>query len=201
MMRVFFTFVIAALLSHFVLNMPLQAQEKRLITGFDGGMMVHTGYLNGTLGPEMIPASGAPFGLGGVARLHLGKHFRIGGEGYVSTLNQRGNGSYVKYGWGGLLADVYIVAGRFQPYAGITLGGGAGTTLLLDEAPTSDWKPVGGTVYNKQGFMVLDPFVGCDFILSASIHLTLKVDWLSCLGKNVTLPSGPRVYLGILFYR
>ena len=49
--------------------------------------------------------------------------------------------------------------------------------------------------------MALDPFVGCDFILGGPVHLTLKVDWLSCLGKNVTLPSGPRVYLGILFYR
>ena len=194
-------FFLTALLFLFVSNMPLQAQEKRVITGFDGGMMIHTGYLNGTLGPGIIPASGAPFGLGGVARLHLGKHFRIGGEGYVSTLNQRGNGSYVKYGWGGLLADVYTVIGRFQPYAGITLGGGAGTTLLLDEAPASAWEPVGGTVYNKQGFMALDPFVGCDLILGGPLHLTIKVDWLNCLGKNVTLPSGPRVYLGILFYR
>lgn len=194
-------FFLTALLFLFVSNMPLQAQEKRVITGFDGGMMIHTGYLNGTLGPGIIPASGAPFGLGGVARLHLGKHFRIGGEGYVSTLNQRGNGSYVKYGWGGLLADVYTVIGRFQPYAGITLGGGAGTTLLLDEAPASAWEPVGGTVYNKQGFMALDPFVGCDLILGGPLHLTIKLDWLNCLGKNVTLPSGPRVYLGILFYR
>ena len=193
--------ILTALLFLFVSNMPLQAQEKRLITGFDGGMMIHTGYLNGTMGPEKIPASGAPFGLGGVARLHLGKHFRIGGEGYVSTLNQRGNGSYVKYGWGGLLADVYTVIGRFQPYAGITLGGGAGTTLLMGKAPEAAWKPVDDTVYNKQGFMALDPFVGCDFILGGPVHLTLKVDWLSCLGKNVTLPSGPRVYLGILFYR
>lgn len=193
--------ILTALLFLFVSNMPLQAQEKRLITGFDGGMMIHTGYLNGTMGPEKIPASGAPFGLGGVARLHLGKHFRIGGEGYVSTLSQRGNGSYVKYGWGGLLADVYTVIGRFQPYAGITLGGGAGTTLLMEKAAEAAWKPVDGTVYNTQGFMALDPFVGCDFILGSPIHLTLKVDWLSCLEKNVTLPSGPRVYLGILFYR
>ena len=75
-MRVF-TFVIAALLFLFVSNMPVPAQEKRLITGFDGGMMIHTGYLNGTLGPEMIPASGAPFGLGGVARPHLGKNVTL----------------------------------------------------------------------------------------------------------------------------
>lgn len=34
-----------------------------------------------------------------------------------------------------LLADFYTVLGRFQPYAGITLGGGAMTTLLMMEEP------------------------------------------------------------------
>ena len=104
--------------------LSVSAQEKKVLRGFDGGMMVHTGYLTGNLNAIDYTAKGAPMGIGGVIRLHLGDHFRIGSEGYVSTLSQRGNGSYLKYGWGGLLADYYTVIGRFQPYAGLTLGGG-----------------------------------------------------------------------------
>ena len=179
---------------------PSSAQDKKLIRGFDGGMMVHSGYLKGTVSPGKIPSEGAPVGIGGVIRLHLGNHFRVGGEGYFSTLGQRGNGSYIKYGWGGLLADIYTVLGRFQPYAGITIGGGAGTTLLMAETPSKDWAPIDGTLYHRQGFMALDPFIGCDFIVSGPMHLTLKADWLNCLGKGVSLPSGPRIYIGFLFY-
>ena len=115
-------------------------------------------------------------GIGGVIRLHLGEHFRVGSEGYVSTLSQLGNGSYLKYGWGGLLADAYMVIGRFQPYAGLTLGGGSMKSLLMMESPSSDWAPIDGTRYHSHGFMAVDPFVGCDFIVSGPMHLTLKLD-------------------------
>lgn len=54
-------------------------------------------------------------GIGGVIRLHFGEHFRVGSEGYVSTLSQLDDGSYLKYGWGGILADFYSDFGRFQP--------------------------------------------------------------------------------------
>ncbi|MBQ9661201.1 MAG: hypothetical protein IJV37_08115 [Bacteroidales bacterium] len=183
-----------------LLAVTAAAQEKRLIRGFDGGMMLHTGYLSGTLDAIGYEAKGAPTGIGGAIRLHLGEHFRVGGEGYISTLNQRGNGSYLKYGWGGLLADVYTVLGRFQPYAGLTLGGGAMTSLLMMETPSSAWAPVDGTYYHKQGFMALDPFVGCDFIVSGPMHLTIKVDYLCALSRSTLLPHGPRVYFGFLFY-
>ena len=176
------------------------AQEKKLVRGFDGGMMVHTGYLSGNLYAIGYQAKGAPMGLGGAIRLHLGDHFRIGGEGYVSTLRQRSNGSYLKYGWGGLLADFYTVLGRFQPYAGLTLGGGAMTTLLMFEEPAAAWAPIGDTRYHKQSFIAIDPFVGCDFIVSGPMHLTLKVDYLCAISESALLPHGPRVYVGFLFY-
>ena len=92
------------------------------------------------------------------------------------------------------------MAGRFQPYAGLTLGGGAATILMMGESPQTAWAPIDGTLYHKQGFMALSPFVGCDFIVGKAMHLTLKADWLNCLGKGVSLPSGPRVYFGFLFY-
>lgn len=176
------------------------AQEKKLFQGFDGGMMVHTGYLSGQLDAIGYAAKGMPMGIGGVIRLHLGDHFRFGSEGYVSTLGQLDNGSYLKYGWGGLLADAYTVLGRFLPYAGLTLGGGAMTTLLMMENPASDWAPIAGTRYHKQGFMAIDPFVGCDFLVSVPMHLTLKVDYLCALSQTKLLPHGPRVYFGFLFY-
>ncbi|MBO6082223.1 MAG: hypothetical protein J6P46_04280 [Bacteroidales bacterium] len=176
------------------------AQEKKLLRGFDGGMMVHTGFLSGNLDAIGYQAKGAPLGIGGVIHLHLGDHFRVGGEGYISTLSQRGNGSYLKYGWGGLLADYYTVVGRFQPYAGLTLGGGALTTLLMFEEPASAWAPVDGTRYHRQGFMAIDPFVGCDFIVSKAMHLTLKLDYLCALSASKLLPHGPRLYIGFLFY-
>lgn len=91
------------------------AQKRKLLHGFDGGMMIHTGYLQGNLDAIDYTAKGAPTGIGGVIRLHLGNHFRIGSEGYVSTLGQRGNGSYLKYGWGGLLADFMRFWGDFSP--------------------------------------------------------------------------------------
>jgi hypothetical protein len=183
-----------------LLALAVSAQGTKMLRGFDGGMMVHTGYLSGNLDAIGYQAKGAPLGIGGVIRLHLGEHFRIGTEGYVSTLSQRSNGSYLKYGWGGLLADFYTVLGRFQPYAGLTLGGGAMTTLLMFEEPVSAWAPIDGTRYHKQGFLAIDPFVGCDFIVAGPMHLTLKVDYLCALSASELLPHGPRVYIGFLFY-
>ena len=176
------------------------AQEKKLLHGFDGGMMLHTGFLQGKLDAVGYQAKGMPMGIGGVIRLHLGEHFRIGSEGYVSTLSQRGNGSYLKYGWGGLLADYYTVRGRFQPYAGLTLGGGAMNTLLMMEEPATAWAPIDGTRYHRQGFMAIDPFIGCDLIVSGPMHLTLKADYLCAISNSELLPHGPRLYFGFLFY-
>lgn len=178
----------------------LSAQENKLMRGFDGGMMIHTGYLSGKLNAISYNTEGAPMGIGGVIRLHMGDYFRLGSEGYVSTLNQRGNGSYLKYGWGGILADFYMVTGRFQPYAGLTLGGGAMTTLLMFENPASDWAPIDGTRFHKQAFIAADPYIGCDFIVAGPMHLTLKIDYLCPVSQAELLPNGPRLYIGFLFY-
>lgn len=192
-------FVLTSLLV--LLSVAATAQDKKLLRGFDGGMMVHSGFLKGEIDPIAYETSGSPFGIGGVARLHLGEHFRIGGEGYISTLGQKGNGSYIKLGWGGVVADVYFTAGRWMPYAGMTIGGGSATTLLMSDTPSTAWAPIDGTIYNKEGFMAFDPFVGCDFIVSEAMHLTLKLDLLHTLiDGHQTLPTGPRVYFGFLFY-
>lgn len=166
----------------------------------DGGMMLHTGYLAGNIESLNYKASGMPFGVGGVLHVHLGKHFRIGGEGYVSTLHQMGNGSYVKYGWGGVLGDFAWTFKHVMPYVGLTVGGGSNTDFLMMDSPDEDHRIEGEAYYRKQGFMLIDPFAGCDFILSEKIHLTAKVDFLVPLGQNLQIPAGPRLYFGILFY-
>lgn len=141
-----------------LLSGSIQAQAKKVIRGVDGGMMVHSGYLSGEINPLNYKAAGAPLGIGGVIRLHLGEHWRIDSEGYVSTLSQMANGSYVKYGWGGLLGDFYWQFERLMPYIGLTLGGGALTDFLMTQGPDTEWAPVGEAYYNKQGFMAIDPF-------------------------------------------
>ena len=180
------------------------AQERKgIYQGFDGGMMLHTGYLQTNIAPlGNYCAEGVPFGIGGVARIHLGKHWRVGGEGYISTLSQLNNGSYIECGWGGVLADFYWIFGRFQPYVGLTIGGGALTHYLMFEEPASPWAPVGKTYFEEQSFMAIDPFVGCEFALTSVLHLNLKMDYLCAIGPAAaTMPTGPRVYFGILFHR
>lgn len=94
----------AILLLLLIFAVGLKAQKKQL---FDGGMMVHTGYLIDNIPALDYKASGMSFGLGGVLRFHIGNHMRLGGEGYVSTLPQKRNGSFVRMGWGGMVTDFY----------------------------------------------------------------------------------------------
>lgn len=176
------------------------AQESGILKGFDGGMMLHTGFVKGDFPQLAHTVSGMPFGIGGVIRVHLGEHWRVGSEGYVSTLKQSDNGSYVKYGWGGILGDFYWQIGRFMPYVGLTIGGGVNTDLLMKGDPVPDWEPVDNTYFVKQAFLAIDPFVGCDYIVSDAFHLTLKADWLNCINGKYRIPSGPRLYLGFIFY-
>lgn len=172
----------------------------KVLRGFDGGMMVHTGYLSGEITPLNYKASGVPLGIGGVIRLHLDEHWRLGTEGYFSSLRQMNNGSYVKYGWGGILADYYWEFGRFMPYIGLTIGGGGLTDLLIMKEAPSQWGPVEKAYYAKQGFMAIDPFIGCDFIATKALHITLKLDCLCGIGRDLHMPMGPRLYLGFIFY-
>lgn len=174
--------------------------SRKLIRGFDGGMMLHTGFLKGDIAPADYSAEGMPLGIGGVIRLHLGERWRIGTEGYMSNLNQLDNGSYIRYGWGGLLADYSWRFQHFSIYAGLTAGGGANTDLLMFDEASSDWGYIDGTLYQKQTFLALDPFCGVELQLSDALRLTLKCDFLKPLSANSsTIPIGPRLYLGFIF--
>lgn len=179
------------------------AQEKKIIKGFSGGMMLHCGYLYGGDNPYNYTPNGLTFGIGGVARLHITEHFRTGVEGYVSTLDLKKDlvkGSHNKLFWTGVLADWYWKAGRFYPYIGATVGGGMETAYYMFEGDSNDWLPEANAVFNKQPFFAVDPFVGCDMAVGDALRLTLKVDWLMAIRQTgLNRPLGPRVYFGFIF--
>ena len=172
-----------------------QSQERQL---FDGGMMVHTGYLQGHFNALDYNAKGMTFGLGGVIRFHLGKHLRLGGEGYVSTLPQKRNGSYVRMGWGGVVADFYWPVKRWSPYAGVCVGGGKASTLLVLDGSDSDWEAETNAVVHKEHFFFVNPYLGVEFALTEAVHLTLKADHIFPF-KGEAVPKGVRIYFGFVF--
>lgn len=173
--------------------------------------MLHTGYLYGNFPQIGHSTSGMPVGIGGLIKLRLGNHWHVGTEGYASTLPQLKNGSYCRFGWGGLLGDFYWTFGRFAPYVGVTVGGGVNSNLLMfdGEPGTHDWQPLDNSYFNRHGFFAIAPFVGCDYAVTDFFHLTLKADWLNCLTPGTPgsssaisadkLPTGPRFYFGFIF--
>lgn len=173
---------------------------KPLFRGYEGGMMLHAGYLSGDITPLAHQATGVTKGIGGVIRLRLGDHWRVGTEGYTSSMGQLDNGSYVKTFWAGLLADYTWTWGRFAPYLGVTVGGGTTTDFLMLEGNKKDWEPETKAYFHKEPFVAIDPFIGCDYIVSSKLHLTLKIDYLNGIGgKELYLPTGPRAYIGFIF--
>jgi len=165
---------------------------------FDGGMMVHTGYLNRHISTLDYKAQGMTFGLGGALRFHIGNHLRVGGEGYVSTLKQMNNGSYIRTSWGGLLLDAYCRLGRWQPYAGVTVGGGGASSLLMFGGSADDWEPETNAILHEDSFFFVNPNIGVEYALTESVHLTCKVDRLVPL-TAIEMPVGMRFYVGFIF--
>ena len=182
---------------------PAEAQGRKFIKGFSGGMMAHTGYLSGCDNPYGYDASGATFGIGGVAKLHLSKHFRAGFEGYFSTMGLNkgvSSGSFNKVFWAGALADCFWQIGKLYPYIGATVGGGMETAFYMFEGDKHDWLPEASAVYNKKPFFAVDPFVGVEYAVGEALRLTLKADWLLAVNKDgLNRPMGPRIYFGFIF--
>jgi hypothetical protein len=200
-----------------LLSLAVFAQEKPksklAYSGFSGGMMVHTGFVqsgefslkndDGTLAKTMR-FSGAAFGIGGQARVHLGKHLRVGTEGYVSDYFYE-NKSYTSLGWGGLLADCAWEIKRFTLFAGGTFGGGAQKNLTILKKPADGYEGFDlddKISYRKYSFLCAVPFAGAEFALTKKIHLVLKVDYIF----NISNPqpdfnTGTRIYFGFSFCR
>lgn len=181
----------------------MSAQDKEVIKGFSGGMMVHSGYQYGCDNPFGLNISSPTFGIGGCAKLHFSEHFRAGFEGYFSTAPiKRGvvSGSHNKLFWTGLLADWFFQRGKVIPYVGATLGGGMETSFFMFEGDKHDWVEEGRTVLHKQPFFAIDPYVGVEYAVGKALRLTLKADWLFALNADgLNEPMGPRVYFGFIF--
>ena len=180
-------------------------ETKKAVKGFCGGMMVHTGYQFGGDNPRDYQPNGVTFGLGGVAKVQLTKHFRAGAEGYFSSVDLTQDvmsGSHNKIFWAGALVDWFCKRGRFYPYTGISVGGGMETSLYMFLGNTNDWEPETEIIYRKQPFAYVDPFVGCDFAAGKAIRFTVKADWLLAFNnEGLNRPLGPRIYFGIIFAR
>lgn len=190
------------------LSVSQMCAAAEVYQGFSGGMMVHTGYLYGKNATAPLTMNGATMGIGGAARVHLWKHLRIGGEGYVSTLpvwmsdkaNTLRSGSYVRNGWGGILADAYWQCNKIYPFLGATIGGGAQRALYITEGSQSDWQEESHALFNRQTYFMLDPFVGMEIAVSAHMHLTLRADYvLPIRNAGLLAPHGPRIYIGMMF--
>lgn len=179
------------------------AQEKKLIKGFSGGMMVHSGYQFGGDNPYGLDISSPTFGIGGCAKVHFTDHFRTGFEGYFSTAPMRDgveSGSHNKLFWTGALADFFWKKGKFVPYVGATVGGGMETSFYLFEGDKHDWELEGKAVLHKQPFFALDPYAGVEYKVGKALRLTLKADWLLAFNSDgLNRPMGPRVYFGCIF--
>lgn len=186
------------------------AYEKRQggYRGFSGGMMLHTGYvgskdlnitsLQGTVHKQKV--GGAPVGIGGAIKLMFGRHFRIGVEGYVSTLYNGRHDSHAKTGWGGILADCVWNLGRWSLFAGGTIGGGSQTNITIISTIGDDYIAEENISYRKYGFAAIAPFIGAEYAVTPRINIVMKVDYL----LNVTNPAddfvtGPRIYIGFMF--
>lgn len=189
--------------------------STRLYQGFSGGMMLHTGYLFGqnpnapkTEEGVLCSPEGATFGIGGAMRVNLWRLLRIGGEGFVSTMNSPLTncrqylqpGSFVRTGWGGINADMCWRDKPIWPYVGASAGGGSMRSFYLLQGNQSDWQEEEKTLFHKQPFVYVDPYVGMDWCMTAKVHLTFRFDWLLAFHhQSLILPTGPRLYVGFMF--
>ena len=165
-----------------------------------------------------LPKSGLCFGLGGSLRVHMINHIHLGAEGFVSTMPLMGTGSNIRTGWGGAMCDVYFNIGKAHPLLGLSVGGGAMRRLYVpNEAPVvygNDSSFVYNASYVKTPFFYMDPYVGVEVDLNSHMALLIRIDYMLPFGRsnsslttlgndvkwnNFLTPSGPRLYVGIMF--
>ena len=167
-----------------------------------------------------LPKSGICYGLGGTLRVHMLNFIHLGAEGFVSTmpLAVMGTGSNVRTAWGGAMCDVYANWRNVRPLVGLTVGGGSMKRLFVpDQAPVAEGTPGNETNYNasyvKTPFFLLDPYIGLEIELTNHIALLIRLDYMLPFGhtksnlvqnvnwSNFMTPSGPRLYVGVMFGR
>lgn len=201
------------------------SDSTRVFQGFSGGMMLHTGYLFGQdqraphgVSGDLYSPEGATIGIGGAMHVHLWRLLRVGCEGSVSTMyssmtNCRHlleRGSYVRTGWGGINVDACwrdlpeVGHTQLWPYVGAAVGGGAMRSFYLMEGNQNDWLDEQRTLFHKEPFVYLCPYLGMYISLTSRVHLTLRLDWLLAFRTQdpqspIINPTGPRLYMGFMF--
>ena len=189
--------------------------QTKVYQGFSGGMMGHASYLFGvnndapkTHEGVLCSPQGGSFGLGGSLRVHLWNHLRVGGEGFVSTMNSGTtdmkpilqDGSYIRTGWGGLVVDACWRKEKVWPYIGGSMGGGAMCSLYVLDGSQDDWVAEDAAWLHKTSFFYINPYVGIDWCLTQKVHMTFRMDWLLALSKgDLVMPTGPRLLVGFMF--
>jgi hypothetical protein len=74
--------------------------------------------------------------------------------------------------------------------------------IVLQAEPAIDFVAESNATYREYSFMALAPMVGIEYALSEKIHLTFKMDYVINLSNpQDDFPSGPRFFLGFMFYR
>ena len=179
--------------------------------GFSGGMMLHVGYgrgnaydvengLGGVIAHEQM--RGLSYGIGGTAKIHLGKHLRIGGEGYVSNLGYKKNDSFSSVGWGGLLVDCVWQLGKLAPFIGVTIGGGSVKNVTMQGEHGNDFVAEESVLFRKYPFMAIRPCVGLEYAISPKMRLLFSVDYLlNATSWAKDYVHGPKFFFGFIFYR
>lgn len=176
--------------------------------GFSGGMLLHTGYVWGNNIDAPYHLSGIALGIGGSIRIHLWNHFRIGGEGYVTTLHSNFSsekdhlqeGSYIRYGCGGILADYNYQWDKIWLYVGGTIGGGAQRSLFIEQGNQNDWETETSTYFNKTPYVFFAPYIGTDFCITQKVRISIKLDYSLLFHKKALIyPTGCRLYIGFMF--
>jgi hypothetical protein len=183
------------------------AQKKWGYKGYSGGMFVHLGYVESKHFtvfecPQKIiekQLKGITFGFGGKMSIYLNTYFRVGGEGYVSTCNNRKDRNSCRMSWGGVAFDVLYPVKKWAPFAGITVGGGSATHLVGDK-PQNNY--AANTMIFTQPLCIINPAVGVEFFATQRISLLFKIDYILNIYKTYpAYPQGVRFYLGIHFYQ
>ena len=164
-----------------------------------------------------LPNDGFCMGLGGTLRAHLINHIHLGAEGFVSTMPLMKTGSNVRSGWGGAMCDFYTDWGKMRPLIGLTVGGGVMKRLFVPDAPTvtsADSETNYNASYTKTPFFLLDPYIGMEIGLTNHMALIIRIDYMLPFGRtsssltdlkkdvswgNFMTPSGPRLYVGLMF--
>ena len=171
-----------------------------------------------------LPKAGFCYGFGGALRVHLINHIHLGAEGHVSHMPLMNTGSNVRTGWGGALCDFYTDWGKVRPMIGMTVGGGTMKRLFVP-ADSLGYVPVGTSVgdttnynasYVKTPFFFMDPYVGLEIDLGNHMAILIRIDYMLPFGRtssgltnlgtdvkwsNFMTPSGPRLYIGMMFGR